>query len=234
MRKIFWLVVLISIGASASSIYATFNVQPKKEANLAFNIGGIVKKALVDIGDEVSTNELLAELKNDDIKANLNIAKVELKYAIKDYNRQLRVKNVIGQSVLDKFAFKKEMAQAKINQIKTTLDKTYLKAPFNGIISFKNIERGDVVPGMSPKIVYKIISTHDRKLLVDFDEKYFNKVKVGDRFIYTLDGDNKKYEGVISKIYPTANPKTRKITAEVPAKDLKIGLFGSGNIITKD
>jgi len=232
--RVSFFILFMSVVIYAQEIYATFNVVAKKEANLAFNIGGIVQKALVDVGDEVKAKELLAELKNDDIKANLYIAQVELKYAKRDYNRQLKVKNVIGQSVLDKFAYKKEMAEAKIKQIKTTLDKTYLRAPFSGLISYKNIEKGDVVPGMSPKIVYKIISTHERKLLVEFDEKYFNKVKVGDRFIYKLDGESKEQEGVISKIYPTANSKTRKITAEVLASDIKVGLFGSGTIFTKD
>jgi len=232
--RVSFFILFMSVVIYAQEIYATFNVVAKKEANLAFNIGGIVQKALVDVGDEVRANELLAELKNDDIKANLYIAQVELKYAKRDYSRQLKVKNVIGQSVLDKFAYKKDMAEAKIKQIKTTLDKTYLRAPFSGLISYKNIEKGDVVPGMSPKIVYKIISTHERKLLVEFDEKYFNKVKVGDRFIYKLDGESKEQEGVISKIYPTANSKTRKITAEVLASDIKVGLFGSGTIFTKD
>ncbi len=232
--RVSFFILFMSVVIYAQEIYATFNVVAKKEANLAFNIGGIVQKALVDIGDEVRANELLAELKNDDIKANLYIAQVELKYAKRDYSRQLKVKNVIGQSILDKFAYKKEMVEAKIKQIKTTLDKTYLRAPFSGLISYKNIEKGDVVPGMSPKIVYKIISTHERKLLVEFDEKYFNKVKVGDRFIYKLDGESKEQEGVISKIYPTANSKTRKITAEVLASDIKVGLFGSGTIFTKD
>jgi len=232
--KTLFITLFISAFLYAQKIYATFNVVPAKEAHLAFNIGGVVKRTLVEIGDKVKQNELLAQLKNDDIKANLNIAKVELKYAKKDYNRQLKVKNVIGQSLLDKFAYKKEMAEAKIKQIQTTLDKTYLKAPFSGLISYKNIEVGDVVPAMNPKVVYKIISTHKRKLLVDFDEKYFNRVKIGDRFIYSIDGDTKKYQGTISKIYPVANSKTRKITAEVLANDIKVGLFGSGTILTKD
>jgi len=232
MKKIVTTILLAVMSLSASEIYATFNVKANKEANLAFNIGGIVKKALVDIGDEVKANELLAELKNSDIKANLHLAQIELKYAKKDYNRQLKVKNVIGQSVLDKFAFKKEIAQAKIAQIKTTLDKTYLKAPFNGIITYKNIEAGDTVPGMSPKLVYKLISPHKRKLIVEFDGKYLSKVKVGDEFKYKLDGSNKELIGKISKIYPTVDTKTQKAKAEVETKDIKVGLFGSGVIVT--
>jgi RND family efflux transporter MFP subunit len=219
---------------SASEIYATYSVQAAKEANLAFNIGGIVKKALVDIGDEVKSNELLAELKNSDIKANLNLAQIELKYAKKDYNRQLKVKSVIGQSVLDKFAFKKEIAQAKIAQIKTTLDKTYLKAPFDGVISYKNIEKGDVVAGVNPKVVYKIISSHKRELIVEFDAKYLTTIKVGDTFKYKIDGSNKELKGKIIKIYPTVDAKTQKAKAKVIANDIKVGLFGSGTIITKD
>ena len=234
MKRVLVAIFLGIFALNASEIYATFNVKAQKEANLAFNIGGIVKKALVDIGDKVKADNLLAELKNDDIKANLNLAKIELFYTKKDYNRQLKVKNVIGKTILDKFAFKKDMAEAKIKQIKTTLEKTYLKAPFDGIISYKNIEKGDVVPGMNPKLVYKIISLHNRKLILEFDGKYLNNINIGDIFNYKIDGSNKELSGKITKIYPTVDAKTQKAKAEVEVSDIKVGLFGSGVIVTKD
>ncbi len=232
--RILLFIPLLLAAVFGANIYATFDVQPFKEANLAFNLGGIVQKVFVDVGDEVKQNQLLAALNSDDIKANLNIAKIELKYAQKNYQRQLKAKNAIDAATLDQFSFKKELAAAKLKQIKTTLDKSLLKAPFDGVISYKNIEVGDVVPGISPKVVYKIISTHKRKLVLKFDEKYLSRVRVGDSFIYTLDGSTKKYKGKISKIYPTVDSKTRKVTAEVLADDIKVGLFGSGTIVTKD
>jgi hypothetical protein len=44
----------------------------------------------------------------------------------------------------------------------------------------------------------------------------------------SLDGDESRYEGRITKIYPYANSNNRKIRAEVLARGFVSGLFGDG------
>jgi len=67
-------------------------------------------------------------------------------------------------------------------------------------------------------------------LILQFDQKYHSKVKVGDLYTYKLDGDTSEYSGIISKVYPYANTQTRKIKAEVLVDDIVVGLFGDGYI----
>jgi hypothetical protein len=74
---------------------------------------------------------------------------------------------------------------------------------------------------------------HERKLILEFDQKYWKSIQIGDTFKYKVDGDTKEYEGKISKIYPHADPMTRKIKAEVEVKDFVAGLFGDGTITTQ-
>jgi multidrug resistance efflux pump len=124
-----------------------------------------------------------------------------------------------------------EKAKSNVAYQQALYEKTFLKAPFDGVIYEKNIEVGDAVSGMMLKTVFKIQSQHQRKLVLEFDQKYHNQVKVGDKFIYKLDGETKQREGVISKIYPYANKQNAKIKAEVQAKDIVVGLFGDGQII---
>ena len=232
MRKIALLMVLTA-GIYAQDIYATFKVEAQKEANLAFSSGGILNRVNVDIGAVVKKGEVLASLQNSDLKALYDIALVAQKYAKKDYNRKFRVKDVIDKAHLDAFAFKYDSAKAKAKYQKSLLDKTYLKAPFDGVVFYKAVEVGDVVSGMAPRTIFKIQSQHERKLLVSFDQKYSSVVKVGDTFKYRVDGSNKEYLGNISKIYPTIDIKSRQVTAEVAAKDFKPGLFGTGTIVTR-
>ena len=70
----------------------------------------------------------------------------------------------------------------------------------------------------------------DVKLVLKFDEKYWQKVKVGQTFSYKVDGSDKTYEAKITKIYPTILSETREMQAEVKTKDLMPGLFGNGTI----
>jgi len=219
---------------NAAEIYATFNVEAEQSASLAFDASGVVKSVKSDISAKVKQGQILALLANADKRATLESAKTVLKYAKKDYERQVKVKNLIDASKFDTYAFKYENAKNQLDYAQSMYDKTFLKAPFDGVLFFKNIEVGDTVSGMMLKTVFKIQSANKRKLIVDFDQKYFKEVKIGDKFNYKVDGDDKSYSGVISKIYPIANSNNRKIQAEVKVKNVVVGLFGDGTIITKN
>lgn len=234
MNKIILGLIVVTFTLHAEEIYATFNVQADKSAKLAFSSSGIIGDVLVDITSEVKKDEVLARLENEDLKAQLNITQTALKYAKYDYDRQLKVQSIIDKAKFDQFAFKYENAKAQLAFQQAMLDKTSLKAPFDGVIYEKLIEVGDVVSGQMITIVFKIQSKHTRKLILEFDQKYHQSIKIGDIFRYKIDGDTNKYEGKISKIYPYANTKTRKIKAEVIAKDFVVGLFGDGYISTQE
>jgi len=230
MRRFILGLLLVVVSLSAKNIYATFSIKAYKSVNLAFSSSGIVNKVLVDITDEVKKGDIIAILNNDDLKAMLEEAKTAVKYAKKDYDRQLKVKNIIDKSKFDKYAFKYEAAIAQLKYRQALLDKTILKAPFDGIIFDRNVEAGVVVTGANPKTIFKLQSKSKRKLILEFDQKYHKSVKVGDIFEYKIDGDSKTYRSKISKIYPIASNKNRKIKAEIKANDFTVGLFGDGYI----
>lgn len=230
MKKVMVFMLLLAASLSAKDIYATFSVTAKKSANLAFITSGIVKRVNVDVTSVVKKGDILAELHNDDIKAALHVAKVAQKYAKKSYERQQKVKNLIDASKLDAIAFKYENAKAQVAYQQAILDKTILKAPFDGVIFKKSVEEGDALSGAMIHTVFKLQSLHARELHVEVDQKYWKQLKIGQTYRYKVDGDTKEYVGKISKIYPYANAKNRKIIVEVEAKDLVVGLFGDGYI----
>lgn len=234
MRKIILTMMLLFASIQAKDVYATFSVEAEKSANLAFTSSGRVDGVFVDVAKEVKKEEVLAALQNADLKAALNIATITLKFAKKEYDRQLRVKKLVDASRLDSFAFKYESAKAQVQYQQALLDKTILNAPFDGVIFDKSVEEGDVVSAAMIRTLMKIQSKHKRKLILEFDQKHHKIIKIGDSFNYHIDGETKQYEGKISKIYPFANTKTRKIKAEVLAEGFIVGLFGDGYIISEE
>ncbi len=227
------LLALMTGSIYAQNIYATFKVAPQREASLAFSAGGIVAKVNTDIGKVVKKGDILARLQNDDLKALLSSAAIARKYAKRTYDRQHRVKDTINKTRLDASSFKYYSAIAHAKYQKSLLNKTYLKAPFDGVIFYKKIEVGDVVSGMAPRTVLKIQSQHKRKLILSFDQKYSSIVKVGDTFKYQIDGADKSYTGKITKVYPTIDMQSRQATAEVATEGFMPGVFGTGNIEIK-
>lgn len=246
MRKIFLVLMLFILSAHAEDVYANFFVEATKSANLALDAGGIVKKVYVDISQKVKKGDKLVELANDDIKASLDIAKADLanaeiafKYASRDYERQEKVKHLVDEARFDVYSLAYEKAKSALDHAKANLayqqtlyERSALYAPFDGIIFEKNVEIGDVVTEMSPKTILKIQSQNDRKLVLEFDQKYWQKVKAGQTFKYKIDGDEKEYRSVIAKVYPHVNGHSRKLTAEAEAKGFVVGLFGDGYIMT--
>ena len=229
MRKLLLSLMFLTSGY-AQEIYATFTVEAKQSANLAFTSSGIVDKVYVDVGSVVKKDETIAKLDNEDMKAFLTIATTTLKYAKKAYDRQLSVKNLVDASKLDSFASAYEGAKAQVAYQKALLDKTMLKAPFEGVIYEKMVEVGDAVSGAMLRTILKIQTLSERKLVLSFDQKYWKEVKVGETFSYKVDGDETQYQGKITKLYPVANTANRKLIAEVEAKDFVVGLFGEGYI----
>ncbi len=228
------LLLLCYAGIQAEQIYATFDIQAYRHANLAFSAGGIIQGIETDVAMQVKKGEILAYLNNNDLKAKLQIATIAMHHAKKEYERQLSIKEVVQQAKLDSYQFQYDNAKAQVTYIQSLLDKTILKAPFEGIISSKMIEIGDVVSGMAPRTAFSLQSEHKRKLLLHFDQKYWSKVQTGNAFDYKIDGEERIRHGVISKVYPKVNQQTRKMAAEVYATDLVVGLFGTGTIITQD
>jgi len=233
MKKLFIGIFLLGINAIGSEIYATFQVEAAQSANLAFDSSGIINHIFVDIGSAVKNDTILATLDNTANQASFNMVETNLKYIKKDLERYEQVKNVVDESKLDTYRNQYETTKAQLAYQQALLDKTSLKAPFDGVIISKEAEIGDAVSGQLLKTVFQIQSKSDRKLILEFDQKYHNTVRVGNLFKFKVDGDNKSYTGKISKVYPFANTKTRKIKAEVMAKDILVGLFGDGYITTK-
>jgi RND family efflux transporter MFP subunit len=234
MKQIGIWLVLLSLSLQAAEVYATFNVEAKQHADLAFTSSGTVAEVNVDVASAVHKDEVLAALNNDDLKASLEVAKVARKYAQRDYERQVKVKKLVDEARFDQYAFKYEHAKAQVAYQQALLDKTLLKAPFDGVIYEKMVEVGDVVSGAMIRTVMKIQSLKARKLVLAFDQKYWRMIKPGMTFRYHVDGDTRTYTGTISKIYPYANDANRKIRAEVEAEGFTPGLFGDGYIIVPD
>lgn len=224
----------LTLTLNAAEVYATFTVEPEKKAMLAFDASGITQKVNYSIANSVKKGAILASLVNADSRASLESAKTALKFTKKDYDRQLKVKDLIDEGKFDQYAFKYENAKNQLAFAQAQYNKTYLKAPFDGVVYEKNIEVGDTVSGMMLKTVFKIQSKSKRKLILEFDQKYHKYVKVGQSFRYGVDGDSKEYRGVIVKVYPFANSGNRKIKAEVKAENFIVGLFGEGYIIIPD
>ena len=236
--------ILLAISACvlwAEEIYASFDVYAINQSKLAFEVGGIVKEIKVAVSQKVKKGDILIVLNNSSELIGLKNAKNELSLAQIAYNnaksKMDKFKQV--QNVIDKQSFEDitasfkqaelNLAKAKINveRYEDALEKKNLRAPYDGIISGKFI---DLAQGVAPvqQVVMEMFSYPEVKLVISFDEKFKDKVKVGQMYRYKINGKEEKAK--ISIVYPSIDIKTRKIFAEIYTNNLTPGLFGEGVI----
>ena len=246
MNKILLFLLSAAVALCAQDkIYASFDVAPAKDAQLALKAVGIVRVVNVEIGSAVKRGDVLLELENESEKLAVKLAQNDLESAqtAKAHAKSVLDKFKLVQSVSSKQAFEnaefdfknaalaENRAHLALNLAQKRLEDTRLLAPFDGTISGKSIEVGEGVGGVAQKLML-IFSYPDVKLKLSFDEKFKDRVKIGSEFIYKLDGENKERRGEISLIYPTIDTKNGKIYAEVRARNLTPGLFGEGYIVS--
>ncbi|WP_221278968.1 efflux RND transporter periplasmic adaptor subunit [Helicobacter gastrocanis] len=231
MMKYFLCALLFVAGLGAKEVYAIFNVRALQDANLTLDSAGIVDAIYVDVGSKVKKGEVLLTLYNKDKKSQVDSIIQQYDFMRKQYERYSKIGRAIDRNTLDKYYSDYRKLEYDRNYSQAVVDKTILRAPFDGIIASKNIELGD---GMNANntVLFRLVSK-GVKMVIEFDSKYLPVVKVGDTFIYSIDGKSKKQEVKITKIYPTIDESTRKVSAEalLPANSpLVPGVFGDGFI----
>lgn len=190
-----------------SGIEVAGTLLPFEETDIHPEVSGKVTYLSIKEGAHVKKGTLLARLFDGDLQAQLHKLSVQLQIAEKTQERQdelLKIGGISQQdydlSVLDVSTIKADMQVLQAN-----IDKTIIKAPFDGKLSFKNISIGAFI---TPTTIITTIR-QDTKLKLEFSvpEKYGPKVLLGNVISFTTEASGKKYN---AKIYATESG----ITAE--------------------
>lgn len=233
MKMKFLIAALLSFSILwGEDVYAIFNIEAVKDSNLTLDSSGIVSEMLVDVDSVVKKDDKLLSLANKDKIAQANSIKQQYLFAKKQYERYSKTGGAVDKNTLDNYYFNYKKLEADYAYYISLLDKSILKAPFDGVIAERKIDLGDGVAANNTTL-FRLVS-HEKKMVLQYDSKYIDKVKVGDEFEYSIDGNGQKKVVKITKIYPTIDDTTRKVTAEaVVGDDMTPGLFGDGYIRNK-
>lgn len=232
MKKILIISLLLLQSLLAEEIYATFDVVSEKSSELGLSVSGVVGNMYANVGDKIKKGDLILCLYNAQEKTEYEIARKNAEHSAKTFERYSKISNVIDKEKMDAYTYDRDITLLTAQNKEIALRKTELRAPYDLIITKKNTELGNIVLSSQTKLM-EVIALDDVKLVLKFDEKYWQKIKVGQNFTYKVDGSDKNYEGKITKIYPTILNASRQMQAEVKAKDLMPGLFGNGTIKTE-
>jgi len=95
--------------------------------------------------------------------------------------------------------------EASIEDIEVTLNKSVLKAPFNGIISKRHVDEGTVIQTGQP--VVRLMENEAPEARIGMPSRMANRLAVGDSETVTI--DSQKFSATVSAILPEVDPETR-------------------------
>lgn len=145
---------VVSLGQSAAPGATTLSVSGtlagKEEVSLAFKIGGVIARIVVDPGQRVRAGQVLAELRPTEIAAQVSTAQQAREKAARDAERvaKLYADSVATLEQLQDSRTALEVANNQLRAAQFNADYAVIRAPGDGVVLTRSAEPGQVVePG---------------------------------------------------------------------------------------
>jgi RND family efflux transporter MFP subunit len=161
--------------------------EPNKETKISAELQGKINTILVDVGSVVSKGQTLIQLDNSLLKLQLQTIEVQIEGLEADVNRYtiLAKADAIQGVQLEKAELGLKSAKVQKATLLEQINKTTIKAPFNGVVTAKLSEEGAfAAPGL-PLLQITDITT--LKFTVNVPEKDLSQFKLNQSYSLTAD-----------------------------------------------
>lgn len=207
----------------------------------------------------------LLQLKEELLRASVAVAEADFNASDSENSRiqELLKRQSVTPKVADEAANRRASAEARltaanigsksaglaiesmkmsIEEMKVMMDYASIKAPFDGIITHRNVNPGDLVRNSTSLTtgspLFTVAQTSTLRVTVPVPERDATWVDVGDLVEINFPAvPNRKFPGVVARTSGTLDPKTRSLAVEIdlqnPDDQLLPGMYGTA-VITMD
>lgn len=220
-------------------------VQAANSAQLSTRMMGFVNDVPVNVGDQVIKGQLLVAINNADLQAkkgqvNASITEATAAFnnAQKDYNRfkNLFADNSASQKELDDITANFNMAKARLegaqqmkNEINAQFAYSNITAPFNGVITSKNIKKGDMANPGQPLL--SIEAPGDFEVMAMVPETEISQIKKETEVQVTISSIQQTLTGKVKEVSTSAQQTGGqylvKITIDKTEVPILSGMFAT-------
>lgn len=208
---------------------AVGNVEAAQRAVLSAKITGVVDAVKVAPGTKVAAGDALVTIDAREIRARLDSALAAQDQAQKDFARieKLLKSGSSTRQEYDAANARRLLSDAAAMEAKTMLQYTVVTAPFEGVITRKLVEVGDLATPGKP-----LLEMENSSLLrfeAEIPEALIDRLTLGAELPVRVDAANAELIGKVSEIAPSASAGSRtfSIKLDLPSADkLRAGQFG--------
>ncbi len=218
-----------------NSLNVTGSLIPNEMVNLRPEVAGLVKQVSFREGEFVKKGTPLIYLNDDELRAQFDRLNYTKKLFESQENRQKQLleREAISQEEYDIALNQFNTNLADLRLIEAQLNKTVIRAPFDGVLGFREISIGGVIS--SADIITTIVNIDPIKIEFSIPERYANEIKVGATIFFRSNVSSEDAKGTVYAIEPTIDVTTRtlKLRAESPNGDRQFlpGMFARVRLV---
>jgi membrane fusion protein (multidrug efflux system) len=206
----------VETGSIAREIEVSGTVEPLRSVGVNAQSAGALVSVNAEEGDYVQRGAVMARLDARELEAQVASARANWEVARDAFARaqQLRERQVITQAEFDAARAAEAAARASLDQLRTRIGYTVVRAPAGGVVTEKLVEMGAVVGAQTKLFTIAEVSTLVTR--VGVSELDVGSLREGQGARVMLDAyPGQRFEGRIRRIFPAADPATRLVPVEV-------------------
>ncbi len=229
---------------TASRQHAKIVISGKLEAwentTLSFKIGGRIASIACDVGDSAEKDFDMAALDQAEIDARAVQARLGYEKAKRDFERvqELHDEKAATKEQLQDITTVLENARQQLNVAQYNLEHSHIRAPFNGFVTQRRHEPGEMVQAGDPVFAF-ISDSGEFKAKVGVAGRHVGKIATGDSAHIRLSAlPRRSFAGTVSRVGSAADRMTGTFPVEIAVKGttgvLRAGMVATVTIYVKE
>jgi len=211
---------------------ATFSGQLDAEHSVVLKpeTDGVLATSEFSEGQTVKRDQVLFTLRDEEQRARLRVAEANLSLARDVFKRtqKLMTRDAASLAQKDRAAAELEVARARVALAQLQLQRTEIRAPFDGVVGIRMVDPGDRVTDETPLV--QIDAVDRLQVLFAISEQGVAFARTGAPLaLRVLPYPGEVFHGEVFYVSPTLDPHTRRMLLKgwVPNEDgrLRAGLF---------
>jgi membrane fusion protein (multidrug efflux system) len=213
-----------------NTLNAIGTVAAVQGVTVSADLPGVVDRIAFESGRTVDAGDVLVQLDTRQEQAQLNAAEAQLELARLNFERMkgLVEQDAVSRAEYDNAAAAHKQAEARIREIRATIERKTIRAPFSGILGIRQVNLGQYLSGGDPIVPLQSLNP----IYVNFGvpQQAAAHARVG-RSVRIIAGDlgNAEFTGRITAIDSVVDPTTRNVQVQATLANsgsrLRPGMF---------
>lgn len=178
---------------------------------LQSEIVGRINRVLFREGSQVNQGQVLVELDDSELRAEMAALQTQLELAEETYNRRQRLRQggLVSEEDYDEARNNRNVLQTRIDLLDARLAKTVIRAPFSGVIGLRQVSPGELIDRDTP--IANLVIVEELKLTFGLPEVYQSRLRERLRVSLRVAGVEQRFEAEVYAWDPRIDEASRTI-----------------------